>query len=283
MEDLWLFALDSVKWRENTLHTPPIVGGRFYKETIKWLESKLLEANQKGKAILITQHHGILEHYKGNKDFYPEYLIDDFSLLGEMYAAYNARVVLTGHFHANDISGKAFNGKSLLDIETGSLVTAPSPYRFITLDGSVVSVRSKIVERIESKSDFQAFAREYTKQGLEVLAKNVMNDYFVSSSDQEYIAPFISEAFLAHYRGDEKPLEDAKLLPESSKLGLFGKVVLQVKRDLILGIWHDLSPRDNNVMIDLDLGIDSIESNVDSNIADSNALDSKSADSIESK
>lgn len=257
IQGLWLFALDSVKWRENTLSTPPIVGGRFYKETLAWLESKLLEANRNGKAILITLHHGILEHYKGNKDFYPEYLIDDFALISEMFATYNARVVLTGHFHASDITGKSFKKNNLYDIETGSLVTAPSPYRFITLEGAQVQIQSKIVESIESIKDFQPFAREYTKQGLEVLAKNVMNDYYVSKEDQEYIAPFISEAFLAHYKGDETPLEDSKLLPESSKLGLFGKIVLQVKRDLILGIWHDLTPKDNNVVIDLDSKIES--------------------------
>lgn len=247
---LWLFALDSVKWRENTPKIDPIVEGRFYPKELAWIESKLAEANRQGKAILVTQHHGALEHYKGNKDYYPEYLIDDFELISEMFAFYNARVVLTGHFHSNDISMRKFGEKIIYDIETGSLVTAPSPYRFISLDGHKVAVQSKVIQSIESIQDFQPFAHEYTKQGLEVLAKSLMGGYGVSSSDQEYIAPFISRAFLAHYAGDEKP--SGELLPDSSRLGVLGKVVLMVKKDLVIGVWNDLKPEDNNLVIDLE-------------------------------
>ena len=81
-----------------------------------------------------------------------------------------------------------------------------------------------------------------------------MESYWVSKEDQEYIAPFISKAFIAHYYGDEIVPQD-EILPDSSKLGLFGKIVLSLKKDLIISIWNDISPADNNVVLDVENGL----------------------------
>ena len=46
------------------------------------------------------------------------------------------------------------------------------------------------------------------------------------------------------------PQKDQKLIPDSKELGMFGKLVLHKKRDLIINIWHDLKPQDNNIVLE---------------------------------
>jgi len=43
------------------------------------------------------------------------------------------RLIFTGHYHANDIVEFTNDGKTLYDIQTGSLVTPPYSYRIMTL------------------------------------------------------------------------------------------------------------------------------------------------------
>lgn len=251
IKGLYIFALDSTMWRENTMDKEPIVARKFYPQTLQWIETQLIQANKQGKAIIAFFHHGILEHYNGNATFYPEYLIEDFQAVANMFAFYNVRLIFTGHFHANDISMQYFDGKPLYDIETGSLVSAPSPYRFVTLQDNKAIIKTSLVTKIPSIAQFQEFATAYTKHGFEVLGKAVMDDFFVSKKDQNILAPYISNAFMAHYRGDETPMLNQILVPDSKDLGLFGKIVLYKKKDLILSIWHDLKPHDNNVTLNL--------------------------------
>ena len=247
---LWIFGLDSTRFRENTMKKDPIVSGRFYPQTLQWIEENLIKANKQGKAVIAFFHHGLLEHYKGNATFYPEYLIQDFQKIARMFAFYNVRMVFTGHFHANDISMQYFNNKVLYDIETGSLVSAPSPYRFITLKDNKAFITTSLVKEIPSVPNFQKFATEYTKHGFEVLSRAVMDKFFVSKKDQDLLVPYISSAFIAHYKGDESPQNNQKLIPDSKELGIFGKIVLHKKKDLIINIWHDLKPKDNNIILE---------------------------------
>ena len=255
IDGLWIFALDTNRYRENVATKPPIVGGKLYDTTLEWLENQLIIANKQGKAILAFFHHGVLQHYDKNEEFYPEYLLQHYKHIGEMLAFYNVRLAFTGHFHANDISFFRFqHGKFIYDVETGSLVSAPSPYRFITLQDNRADISTFHVTNISRHENFAAFARDYTKNGFETLAKNIMESYWVSKEDQEYIAPFISKAFIAHYYGDEIVPQD-EILPDSSKLGLFGKIVLSLKKDLIISIWNDINPADNNVVLDVENGL----------------------------
>ena len=43
-------------------------------------------------------------------------------------------MVFTGHMHGNDISKYSLNNSDLYDIETGSLLTYPSPIKIINVD-----------------------------------------------------------------------------------------------------------------------------------------------------
>ena len=65
------------------------------------------------------------------------YLVNDYERLSQVYADAGMQYIFTGHMHANDIATVTTEaGNTLYDIETGSVVTYPSPMRFVTLTRS---------------------------------------------------------------------------------------------------------------------------------------------------
>lgn len=255
VKGLWILALDSAKYRENTMDKAPIVSGIFYDETLSWIEEILIKANEEGNAVMAVMHHGIVEHYKGNEKYYSEYLLDNYKKIGEMLAFYNVRLVFTGHYHANDITFHKYdNGKFLYDVETGSLLTYPSPYRFVSITNGNADIRTMHVENIPSMTNFKEYAKEYTKNGVETLARGIMNSYKVKEKDQDLLVPYVGNVFIAHYKGDEQAPSLEEQLPKFGELGIMGKLILLNRKELILGLWNDLAPSDNDVVLNLKNG-----------------------------
>ena len=83
---------------------------------------------------MVMSHHGIIEHWVGQNKLHSDYLLSDYKYIGKMLASYDVRLSFTGHYHAQDITLSDFNKDGFLyDIETGSLVTAPCPIRYLSL------------------------------------------------------------------------------------------------------------------------------------------------------
>jgi 3',5'-cyclic AMP phosphodiesterase CpdA len=254
---LWLFALDSCRYRENLENQHHMVDGTFYPDTLLWIEQKLIEAIQKKKAVIGFFHHGILEHYNSNEQHYGDYLLDDFQYISEMLAAYGMRFVFTGHFHAQDITLKQWpesdiENHFLFDIETGSLVTYPVPWRLIQISNQEMSIMSSRIESINSHpNDFQGFARDFVRQGTILLADEALTGYGVPEEDQMLLSPQIAEAYIAHIQGDEVVPDPILDLTGLSPIGL-GVIALQ--GSLIEGWFNDLLPADNEIVINMTEG-----------------------------
>jgi hypothetical protein len=80
-------------------------------------------------------------------------------------------------------------------------------------------------------------------------AWKTLKKYKASDADADYIADAVGDAFNAHYSGDE----DAGLKPDfdTGELGLWGKIIFSTQKYVIEGLWEDLPPADNNVVIGL--------------------------------
>lgn len=249
---LWLLALDSCKWRENKLDEDPIVGGKIYDETLVWIDSVLKKAAQASKTVIVTLHHGIIEHYPFNQKFYPEYLLDNYPIVAGKLAKAGVKLVFTGHFHAQDITSQSFDSPAqvIYDIETGSLVTAPCPYRIVELTQDQKAViNSRFITAVPSHpNDFKAFSEKYVFEGTKKLADEKLIGYWVSASDREKINPQAAKAYAVHLAGDEK--KPAQLI-QNEGVGLWGRFILFMQEDLIEGWYSDLPPQDNQVTIDL--------------------------------
>ncbi len=260
---LWVLALDSNRYKENRPDHHPIVGGAFSDLTLAWVKQQLSTAQKEGKAVIVLQHHGIMEHYPANEKFYSQYIVDDYEKFASLLAEFGVRLVFTGHFHAQDVTQmdvELENGKAphrIFDIETGSLVTAPCPYRIIdiTQDNkgfSNASVSSRFIKAIPSMgTDFESYAANFVFEGTRKLANTSLAKYRVAEDQHDLINSQIAKAYAAHLNGDEKIPET---VIDTKGFGVWLRFVAWMQEDLLEGWWTDLPPGDNNLTINLATG-----------------------------
>lgn len=254
VKGLWILALDSCKWKENKPGHPPITDGAFSPQTLQWIENQLISAKKKNKAVITLLHHGIMEHYPANEKYYGRYVIDESDAVSKLFAAYGVRMAFTGHFHAQDVTKKEFKDSDdfIFDIETGSLVTAPCPYRLIEISkGHTASIKSKFIDSIPSRENLKDYAYQYVFDGTITMANAKLDKYLVSKEQQPLITSQISKAYCAHLLGDEAKPE---VTIQKDSFGLWLKFIAWMQKDLINGWWTDLPPKDNNLTINLNTG-----------------------------
>ena len=249
-DGLWLLAIDSCRYRENQPGQKEIVGGRINQDTADWIASVLADAEKMDKAVVAMMHHGVAEHWTGQSKLHPDYLVEGYSDFGEFLASYGARAVFTGHYHALDITRADFDGGYIYDIETGSLITAPCPIRYVSLKGGEMAVRSDVIAgKLRPGTDFEPEAAAFVKATVMKEAAATLKKYFVSDKDAAVIAGAVGDAFAAHYSGDEDPAQRPPL--DESALSLWGRIVLSTQKYVLDGLWADLPPADVNVTLPL--------------------------------
>jgi hypothetical protein len=254
---LWLLGIDACRYAENRPGRSPVTGGRLHRESLAWIETALADALRLGKAVIVFMHHGLVEHFPGQAKSFDEYLVEDYPEIGRMLAGYGVRAAFTGHFHAQDVALARFPGGSFLfDIMTGSLVTVPN-VRFVTVDpGGSMAIGSEPITDLPSFTatgrDFGAYTREFVRERIAGIAVREMRKMLVPARDAEALAPWIADAFVANYRGDERFSETERL--PTKGLSLMGRAVAGVYRSRIEAFWDDLEPADNDLVIDLATG-----------------------------
>jgi len=252
VKGLWLLALDACLYRENAGKTESVTDGAFTPQTLDWIEQMLIEATRKGKAVVVMMHHGVAEHFTGQEKYFGEYIVDNYEAVSRLFATYNVRLVFTGHYHAQDITVRRFPGnKYLFDIETGSLVTYPCPYRMVSLTSSAATLRTgRVTSIVGHTSDFQSYSRDYIESGMSNIAATAIEDFGVPAVSAEKLAGQVAEAFVAHYAGDEK-LPPGQPAIDFKGTGFKGWLVVFARKGMVTGLWHDLPPADNNITISL--------------------------------
>jgi hypothetical protein len=251
---LWLLALDGCQYRRSKPGHESPVGGRLSDDTETWLIGILREAVKQQKAVIAVVHHGIIEHFPGEAVYFGEYLLSDREPVGTYFIYYHMKCVFTGHFHAQDIAEKKYpGGNFLFDVETGSLVTYPSPYRKIEISpDQKMLIRTKHVTAIRSHpDDFPAYVREDTRRGLENVALDLLHRFQIRTFNTPYLTGRVADIFLANYQGDEHSSGE---FIDISKVGCLGGVVIAYSKDLWNGMADDPEPPDNDLIIDLNDG-----------------------------
>jgi Icc-related predicted phosphoesterase len=249
-EGLWLLALDACRYKENPDEGHSITEGKFSKETLVWMQDVLKEARSRNKAVMVMMHHGVLEHYKKQKKLYGEYVVDGYKKVSKILAEQGVRIVFTGHFHSQDITMKKFGRNNfILDIETGSLVTYPCPYRTVSISSDQqLIVKSGFITSLPANPLFAGYAKEYGHSGIARIASNTLISMKVDSSEAWSLSGQVADAFLAHYAGDEitpdKPFN-------MEGIGFKGKLLIGFKKKLVKSLHQDLYPADNNLELNL--------------------------------
>jgi hypothetical protein len=259
VQGLWLFALDSALYGNNIEEGEPETDGGFTQQQITWIETKLVEALQKGKVPIAMFHHGVIEHYDSQKQYFDMYLIDEFRQIADMFSFYKVPAVFTGHYHAQDIVLREWEEEQrfLYDIETGSLVTFPCPYRLISIkkDG-IMDIDSFTIDDVPGldtgEKPFEQYARDFIYRGINGIAIETMKELGIKEEEAAGLAPQITDAFIAHYLGDEQFTWEEMLSTEG--LGLLGRLVVSVRKKLVHGLWDDPPPPDNRLRINIKTG-----------------------------
>jgi len=249
----WLLAMDGCRYNENG--SVSITGGKFSDASYLWIKEKLTEAKNKNIKVIGMVHHGLVEHYPGQSLVFAEYLLENWQTKSAELADLGLQVVFTGHFHAQDIAKKdGANGHFLFDIETGSLVTWPVPYRTVTFTTTnKLVVSTSHLTTLTGYPDFEAFSRTYLQQGMDTLVKLQLMypPYSLPYEQTAMIAPLVVSGFIAHYHGDEviDPITQGGV---DALIGMGGTAALLGMS--IQGMFSDPAPVDQNLEIDLTTG-----------------------------
>jgi 3',5'-cyclic AMP phosphodiesterase CpdA len=245
---LWLFALDPTRWKDNIGASSETVGGRFLPATTSWIR-KQLDLASNGKTVVGAMHHGIVEHFSGQSTnaISADYVVAGFDTLDTLFANHGLHVVFTGHFHANDITTRTLaSGKILTDIETGSLVTSPSPFRYGKLAGGVATLHTSRINEIRSmgSSVFPTWSKTFLLDGMTALTQyQLVHAYGVDSTTAASISPVVAGAYAAHYAGDETITTTASTLV--AYLNSMGTTTTTYLAGSIKSLYTDLTPADS--------------------------------------
>ncbi len=253
IDGLWLLGLDACRYKDNIAGTHPVTDGAFSEETLTWVEEIANRAAAEEKRIITFMHHGINEHYKGQEKFFGEYLVDDYKKISKRFASLGINIVFTGHYHAQDVTVQNWkNGDFIFDVETGSLVTYPCPVREVLIMGDTMTISSRFIEKTETHPEgFKEYGREYVHSGISGIAEKTLISYHLKPLDAAKLSGQIGDAFVTHYLGDEPP-RDHYL--DMQGVGLLGRIMILFKKKMIVGLYNDLPPQDNNIVIDLGTG-----------------------------
>ncbi|WP_432460596.1 MULTISPECIES: metallophosphoesterase family protein [unclassified Agarivorans] len=205
---VWLVALDSCKYQDNASLGSPETSGALSDDLLGWLQPLLTEAQAQNKLVFGMQHHGLVAHFASQRTIFPEYLIDDYESVGAMLAAYGLNLVFTGHFHAQDVSMADYNGDGstlLYDVETGSTVTAPCPYRLVDVNiaNQSFNISSLFIDSITSMSNFAEYKENFINQGMLSLYRRYLAQMGLTGDSLNQFASLAASLHVAHYKGDE--------------------------------------------------------------------------------
>jgi 3',5'-cyclic AMP phosphodiesterase CpdA len=258
VEGIWVLSMDVCQYQKNTSH--PTTAGAFSIETLKWVKSILAQAKDEGILVYGMMHHGMMEHFPGQKTLFSEYVIDDWASISDELMEAGLEFVFTGHFHAQDIVKKEAGSEYLYDIETGSLVTYPCPVRVAYVyPNQKMYIQTENIKSINydlgGAKDFQSYAYNFLNSGLDlVIPYMLMNPpYSLPQPQAAGLTPAVKEAMIAHYAGDE-PVPSVSTQAVIEML-LAGDPLSQMLGRTLLGIFNDPLPADNNVLIYLSTGV----------------------------
>ena len=244
---LRIIGIDACKYEE---YGPEgdVAAGRIKPTTLAWILHQLAKAKDDHVTIFAMMHHNLIEHYAGQAKLDPGYVIDDYQNVADQLIDAGLKIIFTGHYHANDITAYIHNGKELFDIETGSLVTAPCPYRYIIMKDSLLNISTKNVQFINAilpgSLNFPVYANSFLSQHLD----GYFNYYLANKLGApvqlaSFASPLFRNGIMAHFAGDEKmPVDQRKQIDYLATLS-------PQLASIVTTLWTDLGVKDNNTSL----------------------------------
>jgi 3',5'-cyclic AMP phosphodiesterase CpdA len=241
---LRVLALDACWYRGEP--GSPRTDGSLMRATRAWAARALARARDDGAAVIVLLHHAVVPHFERMEARLDRYLLEGHRAVARLLAGSGARLVFTGHGHAQDVVRATTTAGPIWDVETGSLVSWPNPWRLVEIgaDG-MVKITSRRVTTIPSLGEsFAPFARLRLIEGLREESLAILKRGGVRGEPALAIARRAVEAGTAFYAGDEPGLAAPV---DRSALGSWSRLAEAALRGFLDALCTDLAPGDNDV------------------------------------
>ncbi len=269
---LRIIAIDSCSYEDNLLNDAPTTHSGLKPQTLDWIKGQIKQAKVCNKQIIGMMHHGLMPHFSMEKALFSEFVIEDWENISTEFADLGMKVVFTGHFHAQDIIQKQTpNNNTIYDIETGSLVTYPCPYRIINLTNARMDIKTKTIQTINYDTQgkpFPTYAADFLNAGLSQVVPQVLTGLLIkqgipaneaAAAAKQLAATQLAPSFTmldlattalrAHYIGDET--SDAMIGNIISALQASPDPLTQMFGNIAYSLLNDSLPADNEVTLEL--------------------------------
>jgi len=143
--------------------------GSLSEKTLQWVLDQADSAKAKGNNVIAMSHWQLINHFDGQGSLVSSCQMENASAIAKQLAEHGVRLVLTGHFHINGVTTAFYNNDnvrdSLVEITTGSPITYPCPYRWLTIsdDRTTVSVQTDNIMALAEKPELQPYSREWQR------------------------------------------------------------------------------------------------------------------------
>ncbi len=280
LSDMWVMGVDSCLYQDNIELNYPTPKGAISTETLQWMVEMSAKAKEADKQLVVMMHHNLLEHFPFQSVIASEYVVRDWVHVASVLSDAGIKVVFTGHFHAQNIVGKRFRNGLIYDVETGSIVTYPCPYREVDFTPNELTITTHYLslplDQLNGKT-LQEYAYNHLKEGIPGMAKYLANYTRINHPDiysedkvnmilemVPAFTPLIMDIYTGHLAGDQSGLRYNPNHNEVEKNPMSGDLFQQLKRfisysspklipifDVIEGILHSGICGDNNLVLQL--------------------------------
>ena len=173
LEGLTVLGIDGSHNAEGT--------GSLSDETLAWILAQADVAKKKNHMIIGMCHWQLMDHFDKQSSLESSCQLKDAAAIRDSLMRHGVHTVLTGHFHVNGITTWKDGNDSIVEITTGSPITYPCPYRWLTIDEDrkSLSVETEDITALPSHPDLQTYSRawmaEHTHSMINVLAPRIWN------------------------------------------------------------------------------------------------------------
>jgi 3',5'-cyclic AMP phosphodiesterase CpdA len=233
----------------------PPLEGVITEETLSWIDVQVADALGKNMQIFAVMHHNLIDHWTNQSVIYPGYVINNSAEAAQRLYQDGIQLIFTGHSHANDIT--RYSGGELYDIETGSSVSYPLPYRFMKYwNNDSLEITTKYIRGIDLHGEpIEDYAQNFLNTGMTNIFHNMLTQLFgVTEPTATQVAELEAGAYVEYNTGDEvlTQEEQDQLTTYTGKLTHLGFPLAAASFNATYTAWNtDLVPQDNSIVLDL--------------------------------
>lgn len=142
--------------------------GSLSAQTLQWILAQADSARAKGNMMIAMSHWQILEHIDQQGTLESSCRFKEADAIRDSLMHHGVHLILTGHFHVNGIT--TYHGQqqtdSLVEITTGSPITFPCPYRWLTLseDRHAIGVLTEFISSLDTVDNMYVYSREWMRE-----------------------------------------------------------------------------------------------------------------------